>query len=585
MKHLLTIISCLLALNLSAQEVVVEYPYNPDFENDGNVGVEDLLQLLSSFGMAFEVGELTIDEVVLSEWLQTISETLIAQQAIIDSLSSLTSSLDSAGVADLLSQANFGSSAGGFNPRYPVIRGTHDLRFNTAAGYYSYTVPTDSIFIIEHAAPSGSAGTLLINDIAVWTASINAVVDSPPLQQLYVGSGETVSTQASWNIHGYLVPNEFISPLTIALPGQESYTVPAGKQFVISTINGDDTGSLQIDNVYRGSYSIGGVQAGLNELYVPLVCSSSTTLFMNNNPDKTARINGYLVDEDYFESSSPSVASEAESLGLAFGERIHLSEPEDWGPLPWDDYVNYGTYAFDDQGIFMGYMKSPFYNIYVLNDSIEMEAISSSELETHSVVEITNGPDAFSIIVGTNERVIVRGMPNSFEYPETERNFDWIPVQSSNTISTDNESEDQSQASVGNASLGSSCRCWPDQGEIIVELPEADFVYLDVEPYLTGSGSSQYDSYNCFKFKLPDGPGFTTMTIIPPHIFNITPPVGSEGDELDALQFEVYSSNFIGHLQYDGGIDNWSWGPHAGWHAWRFIRDHNGDWRPQTTQP
>lgn len=65
MKHILTIISCLLGLTLTAQEVVVEYPYNPDFENDGNVGVEDLLQLLSSFGMAFEVGELTIDEVVL----------------------------------------------------------------------------------------------------------------------------------------------------------------------------------------------------------------------------------------------------------------------------------------------------------------------------------------------------------------------------------------------------------------------------------------------------------------------------------------------------------------------------------------
>ena len=129
LKHLLTIISCFAVLNLTAQEIVVEYPYNPDFENDGNVGVEDLLQLLSSFGMAFEVGELTIDEVVLSEWLQTISETLIAQQAMIDSLSSLTSALDSA--ADLLSQANFGTSAGGFNPSYPVIRGTHDLRFNT----------------------------------------------------------------------------------------------------------------------------------------------------------------------------------------------------------------------------------------------------------------------------------------------------------------------------------------------------------------------------------------------------------------------------------------------------------------------
>ena len=275
------------------------------------------------------------------------------------------------------------------------------MRFNTVAGYSSYTVPTDSIFIIEHAAPSGTAGALLINDIVVW--SVGYGLDSRPLQQLYVGPGETVtSTQGNtWNIHGYLVPNESITPLTIAIPGQEFYTIPAGKQFVISTINGDATGSLQIDNVYRGSYSTAGVQAGLNELYVPLVCSSSTTLFMNNNPDKTATINGYLVDEDYFESSSPSVTSEAESLGLAFGERIHLSEPEDWGPLPWDDYVNYGTYAFDDQGIFMGYMKGPFYNIYVLNDSIEMEDISSSELQTHSVVEIMNGPDAFSIIVGT----------------------------------------------------------------------------------------------------------------------------------------------------------------------------------------
>jgi hypothetical protein len=88
MKKLITILFAVaLGLNLSAQEVVIEYPYNPDFENDGNVGVEDLLELLSSFGMAFELGELTIDEVALSEWLQTISETLIAQQAIIDSLS------------------------------------------------------------------------------------------------------------------------------------------------------------------------------------------------------------------------------------------------------------------------------------------------------------------------------------------------------------------------------------------------------------------------------------------------------------------------------------------------------------------
>ena len=34
MKHLLTIISCFVALNLTAQEVVIEYPYNPDSYHD-----------------------------------------------------------------------------------------------------------------------------------------------------------------------------------------------------------------------------------------------------------------------------------------------------------------------------------------------------------------------------------------------------------------------------------------------------------------------------------------------------------------------------------------------------------------------
>jgi hypothetical protein len=47
----------------------VKYPYKPDFENDGNVGVEDLMQLLSSFGMGFDVEEINIDELTLSDWI------------------------------------------------------------------------------------------------------------------------------------------------------------------------------------------------------------------------------------------------------------------------------------------------------------------------------------------------------------------------------------------------------------------------------------------------------------------------------------------------------------------------------------
>ena len=93
MKKLLLILIWLPSFNLAAQEVVVEYPYNPDFENDGNVGVEDLMQLLASFGMGFDIDEITIDEVALSEWLQAISQTLIDQQVTIDSLSNILEGL------------------------------------------------------------------------------------------------------------------------------------------------------------------------------------------------------------------------------------------------------------------------------------------------------------------------------------------------------------------------------------------------------------------------------------------------------------------------------------------------------------
>ena len=101
MKKLLTIIFAVaLGLNLSAQEVVVEYPYNPDFENDGNVGVEDLMQLLSGFGLAFEADELVIDNVTLSDWLQIVSSALMFQEETIDSLANVVATMQTLDSAD-----------------------------------------------------------------------------------------------------------------------------------------------------------------------------------------------------------------------------------------------------------------------------------------------------------------------------------------------------------------------------------------------------------------------------------------------------------------------------------------------------
>jgi uncharacterized protein YjbI with pentapeptide repeats len=89
MKYILAFLLSTFFASFTAQEVIVEYPYNPDYENNGNViGVEDIIQLLTTFGMEFEVDEIVIDTISLSDWLFMMSQTLIEQQILIDSLSS-----------------------------------------------------------------------------------------------------------------------------------------------------------------------------------------------------------------------------------------------------------------------------------------------------------------------------------------------------------------------------------------------------------------------------------------------------------------------------------------------------------------
>ena len=53
MKHLMTALVCLFAINMSAQTGFVEFPYNPDSDNDDIIGIEDLMGLLSLYGSEF----------------------------------------------------------------------------------------------------------------------------------------------------------------------------------------------------------------------------------------------------------------------------------------------------------------------------------------------------------------------------------------------------------------------------------------------------------------------------------------------------------------------------------------------------
>ena len=58
MKHLLTAFACLFAMSLSAQTY---WPYNPDFDYDGMITVEDLMSVLSNFGSEWTMEESAIE--------------------------------------------------------------------------------------------------------------------------------------------------------------------------------------------------------------------------------------------------------------------------------------------------------------------------------------------------------------------------------------------------------------------------------------------------------------------------------------------------------------------------------------------
>ena len=61
MKHFMTALVCLFAMNMSAQFDPIPTPYNPDSDMDGMITTEDLMALLSLFSTEFESLPLTLN--------------------------------------------------------------------------------------------------------------------------------------------------------------------------------------------------------------------------------------------------------------------------------------------------------------------------------------------------------------------------------------------------------------------------------------------------------------------------------------------------------------------------------------------
>ena len=80
MKHLLALIALCAAFAAGAQELEINYPYNPDVDVDEQIGVTDLMGILSGFGDEFTPEAILVDGEELSDFLLGIQTTIITLQ-------------------------------------------------------------------------------------------------------------------------------------------------------------------------------------------------------------------------------------------------------------------------------------------------------------------------------------------------------------------------------------------------------------------------------------------------------------------------------------------------------------------------
>lgn len=85
MKATFTALICCIS-SMCLGQLSVDYPYNPDADQDSAVGAVDLLELLTLFGAEFEINGIYLDNLSLEDFLSQVNELLISQQQQISEL-------------------------------------------------------------------------------------------------------------------------------------------------------------------------------------------------------------------------------------------------------------------------------------------------------------------------------------------------------------------------------------------------------------------------------------------------------------------------------------------------------------------
>ena len=148
--------------------------------------------------------------------------------------------------------------------------------------------------------------------------------------------------------------------------------------------------------------------------------------------------------------------------GLAFGERFNLGEPDELGPLPWDFNVHYGVYDFESDGLIMGQLFYPFYNVVLLPDSLNVQDLSHEDFDEYIVANVGT-KETFTIALRANEKLAIEGVPSAFE---DDLVLQWIPL--------------LSDAASFDYNDGAPDESGPCQGELTVNYYGYDYELIDI---------------------------------------------------------------------------------------------------------
>ena len=222
--------------------------------------------------------------------------------------------LDSAAVQAMIDAA-VGSGGGGSEGKsFAFPEGLNGTPITYAISSGNYTVPTGKRLYILN-LQGGTSHTLNVNGFTVSYYATNSTTDKTLGLPIILSAGDVLSgTDAVFN--GFLVnSNANLTTVTHRLLGNSNYTVPAGKMLYILNVKGGTSHNLYIDGTRVNNYLTNSTSG--KTLNLPLIASAGDVI-----TGADGVFNGYVVDEDFFESSSSGTGSSGGGGDLPIGTII-----------------------------------------------------------------------------------------------------------------------------------------------------------------------------------------------------------------------------------------------------------------------